>query len=47
MVDFATGHSYLALLKHLPISKLKIDRDFVRDISEGNYDMIIPREILR
>jgi diguanylate cyclase (GGDEF)-like protein len=44
--DFGTGYSSLSRLKHLPVSKLKIDKSFVDGIPESKDDKIIARSII-
>ncbi|MGM0516715.1 MAG: EAL domain-containing protein [Pseudomonadota bacterium] len=44
--DFGTGFSSLAYLKEFPVTRLKIDQSFVRDMLEHGDDLAIVRSVI-
>ncbi|MDD2384177.1 MAG: EAL domain-containing protein [Sulfurospirillaceae bacterium] len=44
--DFGTGHSSLAYLKQLPVTKLKIDQSFVQNLENSKEDRAIAKTII-
>jgi diguanylate cyclase (GGDEF)-like protein len=45
--DFGTGYSSLTWLRNLPISSLKIDKEFIDEVSDNGNDAVITRSIIK
>ena len=44
--DFGTGYSSLAQIKHFPIDTLKVDRSFIRNLSQDSDNQAITQAII-
>ncbi|MCX2862434.1 EAL domain-containing protein [Paucibacter sp. PLA-PC-4] len=44
--DFGTGYSSLSHLRQMPVSRLKMDRDFIQGITHNPQDAVLARAII-
>jgi diguanylate cyclase (GGDEF)-like protein/PAS domain S-box-containing protein len=44
--DFGMGHSSLAYLRDLPVSRLKIDRTFIRGVMHSDSDAVLAKAVI-
>ena len=44
--DFGMGHSSLAYLRDLPVSRLKIDRSFIRGVTHSDSDAVLAQAVM-
>lgn len=44
--DFGTGYSSLSYLRQLPVSRLKIDREFIRQVMHNDHDAVLVRAVI-